>query len=86
MQLLCRSYEGRGDVACPVCGQGFLLYWTRQSPGDHPVLLSVIVDALGRQHVTHSAAEAHESDPALPGSFQLHALGATQKGQAWGYC
>lgn len=86
MQLLCRSYEGRGDVACPVCGQGFLLYWTRQSPADQPALLSVIVDALSRQHAVHGMAEAHESDPALPTGFPFHALPATQSREVWGYC
>ena len=93
MQLLCRSYEGSSDVCCPVCGQGFQLYWTRQSPVDHTGLLSGVVDALGRQHVSHGTAEAHDMAEAhnSAGSFmsgiKLPIAPARRGGEpAWGYC
>ena len=29
MQMLCKVSNVFSDVRCPVCGQGFLVYWTR---------------------------------------------------------
>lgn len=86
MKLMCKSVETGSDVSCPVCGQGFLLYWTRRSPQDQPVLLSVVMDALGRQHMACSGVEAHNADQALSEvGFASSAAAPLQEAQ-WGYC
>ena len=80
MQLLCSSSAVGSDVCCPVCGQGFLMYWTRNSPGDQPVLVSVVMDALGRQH-TAFGANAHESHPALGAPGAVNATASLAEAQ-----
>lgn len=85
MQLVCSSAESGSDVRCPVCGQGFLLYWTRNSPGDQPELVSVIMDALARQH-SASDANAHDSSPALGGPHDAPGAPALLIEARWGYC
>jgi len=35
MQVLCKASNTASDVRCNVCGQGFLVYWTRSSLREH---------------------------------------------------
>ena len=86
MQVVCRSAEMRSDVCCPVCGQGFLLYWTRRSPQDHPVLMSVVMDALGRQHAACTGVEAHGNDAAFREMAGLLPSAPPLREAQWGYC
>jgi len=50
-QVLCSlSHEG-SDVRCSVCGQGFLVYWSRYSRDEQAACRRIVQDQL-RQHHT----------------------------------
>ena len=86
MQVVCRSAEVGSDVCCPVCGQGFLLYWTRRSPQDQPVLMSVLMDVLGRQHALCAGADAHGTGLAFGEMSGLLPSATPLREAQWGYC
>ena len=50
-QVLCTlSHEG-SDVRCAVCGQGFLVYWSRFSRSEQAECRRLIQDQLREHHV-----------------------------------
>ena len=59
MQVLCKASATAGDVQCNVCGQGFLVYWTRTSPEERAEGLQSILDALQAQHHGADTSNAH---------------------------
>ena len=65
MQLLCKVSTVFSDVRCPVCGQGFLVYWTRQRAGEREEQRHSLQLALREQHGTTDTTDAHAP------SFQL---------------
>ena len=65
MQMLCKVSNGFSDVRCPVCGQGFLVYWTRLQAKQRGEQRQSLMDGLRLQHVTTSTTDAH------PAAFHL---------------
>ena len=65
MQMLCKVSTVFSDVRCPVCGQGFLVYWTRLQAKHRDEQRERLIDGLRLQHSTGSGAEMH------PASFHL---------------
>ena len=65
MQMLCKVSNVFSDVRCPVCGQGFLVYWTRLQSKQRGEQRQTLIDGLRLQHGTVSTAEAH------PAAFHL---------------
>lgn len=65
MQMLCKVSNVFSDVRCPVCGQGFLVYWTRLQAKQRGEQRAALVDGLRLQHGTVSSADAH------PAAFHL---------------
>ncbi len=61
MQVLCKASSTASDVRCNVCGQGFLVYWTRTSATDRAARREEILQALRHHHVANDAASAHPS-------------------------
>jgi hypothetical protein len=59
MQVLCKFSDNSPDVQCPVCGQGFLLYWERSSRDQQEDTRQSIQQALRDHHVDNTATEAH---------------------------
>ncbi len=59
MQVLCKPSDNSPDVQCPVCGQGFLLYWERSSRDQQEDTRQSIQQALRDHHADNSATEAH---------------------------
>jgi hypothetical protein len=58
MQITCKiSMEG-SDVRCPVCGQGFLVFWEGCSTGARQAQRKVIAESL-RSH--HALGASHPS-------------------------
>lgn len=45
MQILCKASDHACDVRCAVCGQGFLVYWTRSCAEDRTTDLSELLCA-----------------------------------------
>jgi hypothetical protein len=59
MQVLCKSSNGHADTHCRVCGQGFALFWERQSKPERTQALREIEKALRSHHYNQSGPEAH---------------------------
>ena len=57
MQVLCKLSNTASDVRCSICGQGFLVYWTRTSKSEQDATRSKIVEALAAQHEGASSTE-----------------------------
>lgn len=57
MQVLCTPSDAAADVQCPICHQGFRLFWERRDPSDQQATLPGILDEL-REHHEDLAADA----------------------------
>ena len=73
MQMLCKVSNVFSDVRCPVCGQGFLVYWTRVAARSRNEQRDFLLEGLRTHHETVSSSEAHppafhltDSGPFLP--------------------
>ena len=58
MQILCKASDHSCDVRCTVCGQGFLLYWTRSSAQDRAAAAD-IGEILSAHHREIAGPAAH---------------------------
>lgn len=59
MQVLCKSSNEHAETSCSVCGQGFALYWERQSKAERAQALKEIDKTLRSHHSKHAGPEAH---------------------------
>ncbi|WP_213805198.1 hypothetical protein [Granulicella sp. dw_53] len=59
MQVVCQPSQSSSDVRCPVCGEGFLLYWERTSRTERHETLGKIQQALSDHHKTEAEGKAH---------------------------
>lgn len=59
MQVLCKSTNGNSEVQCCVCGQGFVLFWERQSKAERAEALKDIQKTLRGHHERQAGPEAH---------------------------
>ena len=71
MQVLCKASHTGSDVRCRICGQGFLVYWTRSAPAERERRREQIVNALRAHHIADQSAAAHPED-----SFSLPERGS----------
>jgi hypothetical protein len=60
MQVLLKSTESAGDTRCSVCGQGFAMFWERQTKAERAEALREIESTL-RHH--HHAGPGHDVHP-----------------------
>jgi hypothetical protein len=67
MQVYCRKTEGNAELHCCVCGQGFLMFWERQTAIERAVTRAEIHEMLRRQHRAAAGPEAHpQAEFAVP--------------------
>ena len=59
MQMLCKISNAYSDVRCPVCGQGFLVYWTRLHAFAREEQRERLMQGLRLQHTDRLLADAH---------------------------
>jgi hypothetical protein len=59
MQVLCKSSKEQVEACCSVCGQGFALYWERQSRAERAKALREIERTLRSHHQRQAGPEAH---------------------------
>lgn len=62
MQVLCRPSDTPADIHCPICNQGFRLYWERPSALDQEAALPGIYQEL-RDHHRDARAIVHPDIP-----------------------
>jgi hypothetical protein len=59
MQVFCKPSDSSPDVHCPVCGQGFLLYWERSCRIQQEDTRHSIQQALRDHHLETDDSGAH---------------------------
>jgi len=59
MQVLCKISDTVSDVRCKVCGQGFLVYWSRTSRAEQDATREHVIDALAKQHAVSQSEHVH---------------------------
>lgn len=59
MQVLCKNTNGTAETQCCVCGQGFVLFWERQSRTERAEALRQIQKKLLSHHHTTPGPQAH---------------------------
>jgi hypothetical protein len=59
MQVLCKLSNTVSDVRCRICGQGFLVYWSRTSQTEQIATRARVIEALARHHQHSPHADAH---------------------------
>lgn len=63
----CTLSHAGSDVRCAVCGQGFLVFWSRLSRAEKTACRRVIQDHLRNHHVTvndtHGGRRIHPREP-----------------------
>jgi len=59
MQVLCKSTNGNAEARCCVCGQGFVLFWERQSRAERAETLQEIQKVLRGHHRSQAGPEVH---------------------------
>lgn len=66
MQMLCKVSVGFSDVRCPVCNQGFLVYWTRSREVSRAEQRHALQVTLREQHVTLDSTDIHAAAFKVP--------------------
>ncbi len=61
MQVLCKKTNGDAETHCCVCGQGFVMFWDRQSRAERIAALHEIQMVLRRHHRNSTEPDAHPS-------------------------
>jgi hypothetical protein len=59
MQVLCKSHEIGAETRCAVCGQGFVLYWERQTKMERAEALREIDRTLREHHLEGLGKDVH---------------------------
>jgi hypothetical protein len=59
MQVLCKSTTGNAETHCSICGQGFVMFWERQSRNERDEALSDLQKTFRNHHRSHKGPEAH---------------------------
>lgn len=87
MQVLCKASNTASDVRCQVCGQGFLVYWTRSTPAERARRREEIVQALREHHLSDHSVHAHPqvgfNMPEWEGEASVSAAALLGNAPAW---
>ena len=59
MQVFCRRTSGNAECHCGICGQGFVIFWERQSRRERMESLHEIQSELRKHHRNSSCREVH---------------------------
>lgn len=85
MQVVCKKTGGNAELHCCVCGQGFVVFWERQSARERMAARHEIQESLRRQHRGSSGREAHpEGSFLIPEGNASASLVPPGNAPAWG--
>jgi hypothetical protein len=59
MQVFCKSSNENAEAYCSLCGQGFALFWERQTRMERAEALREVEATLRQHHYNHAGCEAH---------------------------
>jgi hypothetical protein len=62
MQVLCKKTGGNAETHCCVCGQGFVMFWDRQSRSERVAAVHDIQQVLRHHHRISGGPGAHPND------------------------
>lgn len=62
MQVLCKKTGGNAETHCCVCGQGFVMFWDRQSRAERVAAVHEIQQVLRSHHRNSGGPGAHPND------------------------
>ena len=84
MQVWCKSTNGNAEIHCCVCGQGFVLFWERQSRMERAEATKEIQSTFRLQHRTQRGPAAHPQGNFLVPESQISSRrsGASVPGHA----
>jgi len=84
MQVLCKSTKGNAEMHCCVCGQGFVMFWDRQSRAQRVEAIREIQLTLRHQHRNQRGPEAHPNGGFMVPDWESSnaASGTSMLGQA----
>jgi hypothetical protein len=87
MQVLCRRTNGNAEFHCCVCGQGFVMFWERESRSERARVLRETQETMRRHHRTAPGPEAHPQDgflaPQMGSSLELAGTSTAGGVPAW---
>ncbi len=63
MQVLLKKSDERQDLQCPICSQGFRVYWERTSLEEQTSVRGEVLAALRLDHTTDRSRSAHPDSP-----------------------
>jgi hypothetical protein len=66
MQVLLRKSDEIHDLKCDVCGQGFRLYWERNSLNEQEAMRPTVLEELRQQHMGAASDPSPEAHPSSP--------------------
>jgi hypothetical protein len=59
MQVLCRTTKHNAETRCCICGQGFVMFWDRQSNSERKEILFEIQKTLCNHHRNQTGQHVH---------------------------
>ena len=75
MQMLCKISTAYSDVRCPVCQQGFLVYWTRLNASHREDQRERLMQGLRLHHTDRLLPDAHPPAFHLADGFAVQPYG-----------
>ena len=88
MQVLCKATNGNAETNCCICGQGFVMFWDRQSHTERVAALREIQQTLRRHHHAGPGPEVHPTAdflfPQWNGSSELAGEARFGTALTWG--
>ncbi len=88
MQVLCKATSGNAETHCCICGQGFVMFWDRQSRSERVAALHEIQETLRRHHRASPGKDAHPTEgfpvPDWSGTTELAGTARPGSELTWG--
>ena len=88
MQVLCKATNGNAETHCCICGQGFVMFWDRQSRSERVATMHEIQETFRRHHRAAAGPEAHPTGlfpvPDWNGSTELSGAATSGTAPVWG--
>jgi hypothetical protein len=63
MQVLLKKSDERQELQCPLCSQGFRVYWERTSLIEQSAVRGTVLQALRDDHASDPSRAAHSDTP-----------------------
>jgi hypothetical protein len=72
MHVFCKSTNGNAESSCCVCGQGFVVFWERQSRSERISAMREIQKTLRNHHRNQSGPQAHPANAFMVPQIDRH--------------